>query len=138
MIESKEDIAHYQQRNSKGRFTKLNLVHVKHKSEIETYMNRKKNPLPPNLAVSMVAKDVRFQHEREKKHELSREDSLTGLNNRRFVFGDESKPNPSGELRRLFLEAKREGKPLSVLMMDIDLFKYVNDTYGHEAGDFVL
>lgn len=128
---------HYQQRNKKGHFKKLNPVHEKYKTRIEAYM-KGASPLPPDLAVRMVAKDLRFENERRKKHELSIEDSLTGLKNRRFVFGDESKPNPSGELRRLFLEAKREGKPLSVIMLDIDHFKNVNDKYGHDAGDLVL
>jgi len=128
----------YQRRNIEGKFKKLNRIHMNHKPEIEAYMNRAKDPLSPDLAVSMVARDVRFQHEREKKHELSTEDGLTGLDNRRLVFGNESKPNPSGELRRLFLETRREEKPLSVMMLDIDHFKKVNDVYGHDIGDFIL
>ena len=56
-------------------------------------------------------------------------DSLTGLYIRRYFlskFGD--------ELRR----SQRFGHTLSVIMCDIDLFKRVNDTYGHEVGDTVL
>lgn len=56
-------------------------------------------------------------------------DPLTGLHNRRFF--DESL---SGELAR----ARREVYPVSLLMIDIDHFKQVNDTYGHPAGDEVL
>jgi diguanylate cyclase (GGDEF)-like protein len=60
---------------------------------------------------------------------LATRDSLTGLY-RRTVFDE-----------RLALEASRsvrEGSPFSVLMLDIDNFKSINDTYGHPAGDEVL
>ncbi len=56
-------------------------------------------------------------------------DELTGVLNRRFG------------LRRLneeFERSKRHRMPLSVAMVDIDHFKKINDTYGHQAGDFVL
>jgi len=56
-------------------------------------------------------------------------DPLTGLFNRRFL--DETLPR---ELSR----AKREGYSLSLIMLDLDHFKQVNDTYGHSAGDEVL
>lgn len=56
-------------------------------------------------------------------------DPLTGLFNRRFL--DETLDH---ELAR----AKRDGYALSVAMIDVDRFKAVNDTYGHQAGDEVL
>lgn len=56
-------------------------------------------------------------------------DSLTNLFNRRFM-----EIALDRELRR----AVRHNKPLAVLMLDIDHFKQLNDTYGHEAGDVVL
>lgn len=56
-------------------------------------------------------------------------DPLTGLYNRRFL--DETLPR---ELSR----AKREGYSLALIMIDLDHFKQVNDTYGHAAGDEVL
>jgi diguanylate cyclase (GGDEF)-like protein len=56
-------------------------------------------------------------------------DALTGLCNRRHFM----------ELAAIFLErAKRAHTPCSVLIFDLDLFKNVNDTYGHLAGDEVL
>jgi diguanylate cyclase (GGDEF)-like protein len=60
---------------------------------------------------------------------LSREDPLTGLANRRSW--DES-------LEREFARAGRAGLPLSVLICDIDRFKFVNDRCGHAIGDRVL
>ncbi|MBY0501968.1 MAG: diguanylate cyclase [Alphaproteobacteria bacterium] len=56
-------------------------------------------------------------------------DPLTGLYNRRFL--DES-------LQREIYRANRYSHPISLLMLDIDHFKRINDTYGHNAGDEVL
>lgn len=56
-------------------------------------------------------------------------DPLTGLYNRRYL--EES-------LAREESRAKRSGKPLSMMMIDIDNFQRCNDTFGHEAGDAVL
>ncbi|MDQ5985914.1 MAG: hypothetical protein CSYNP_01631 [Syntrophus sp. SKADARSKE-3] len=56
-------------------------------------------------------------------------DPLTGLYNRRYL--DET-------LGREFARASREGIPLGIVMIDIDHFKQMNDTYGHQAGDLIL
>lgn len=56
-------------------------------------------------------------------------DVLTGLNNRRHFF-----ELAEQELAR----AKRHGTPLTALMLDLDRFKLVNDTHGHQVGDMVL
>jgi diguanylate cyclase (GGDEF)-like protein/PAS domain S-box-containing protein len=64
-----------------------------------------------------------------KLREQAIRDALTNLFNRRYL--DET-------LERELARAAREGYPLCILMMDIDHFKDVNDTYGHEAGDTVL
>jgi diguanylate cyclase (GGDEF)-like protein len=59
----------------------------------------------------------------------ARTDSLTGLWNR-MHFGE--------QLTRTLAEADRYDHPVSLVLMDIDHFKKVNDTWGHEAGDAVL
>jgi len=61
--------------------------------------------------------------------EVSSRDALTGLYNRWFVID-----KIDSEMNR----ALRHGSPMSVLMLDIDHFKRVNDTWGHGAGDQVL
>ena len=60
---------------------------------------------------------------------LAIQDDLTGLPNRRFAILC---------LNQLWLEAQRYGRPLSLLMLDADNFKLVNDTYGHATGDTLL
>ena len=57
------------------------------------------------------------------------EDPLTGLFNRRYVLT---------RLAGLISGARRHGRPLSVAMIDIDHFKRLNDSYGHDAGDAAL
>lgn len=66
------------------------------------------------------------------QHQLQEQairDALTGLFNRRYL--DEM-------LEVELLKAKREGYPLGLVLLDIDHFKKLNDTYGHQAGDVVL
>ena len=64
-----------------------------------------------------------------KLHELATIDELTGTNNRRQFMHLSQK-----ELMR----AKRYEKPCSIILLDLDHFKAVNDTYGHSVGDQVL
>ncbi|MGE5469129.1 MAG: diguanylate cyclase [Ignavibacteria bacterium] len=64
-----------------------------------------------------------------KLEEMATRDSLTGLYNRRSL--DET-------LDREIARAKREGHSLALVMIDVDHFKRLNDTYGHQAGDQVL
>lgn len=62
-------------------------------------------------------------------HHLSMRDPLTGLHNRRYL--DETMPR---ELAR----SKRAGQHVGVIAVDIDHFKRLNDSYGHDMGDVVL
>ena len=56
-------------------------------------------------------------------------DFLTGLYNRRFMLA---------KIEQYILQAEEQGSSFAVVLADIDYFKKVNDTYGHDAGDAVL
>jgi diguanylate cyclase (GGDEF)-like protein len=69
------------------------------------------------------------QHHSMILRDLAMIDALTGLYNRRFAE------------QRLVAEvarSARKGHPLTVVLLDLDEFKHINDTYGHAAGDLVL
>jgi diguanylate cyclase (GGDEF)-like protein len=72
-----------------------------------------------------MAKDRTDEHNRA----LALMDELTGLYNRRHT---------QQTLVRQLAQARRAQRPLAVLMLDVDHFKRVNDTYGHPTGDQVL
>lgn len=79
---------------------------------------------------SGVARDITIRkHTEDELYFMANNDALTKLSNRRSFME---------MANREFESASRYGKPLSVLMLDIDKFKLVNDTYGHHAGDVVL
>ena len=61
--------------------------------------------------------------------EMAITDALTGLHNRRYM---------ETHLGALTEQAAQRGKPLALLIMDIDFFKSINDGHGHDAGDDVL
>jgi diguanylate cyclase (GGDEF)-like protein/PAS domain S-box-containing protein len=78
------------------------------------------------LLMFEVAERKRFE---EKLREISETDHLTNIYNRRKLF----------EIMGFEIEkSRRYARPLSLIMMDIDHFKNINDTYGHNIGDGVL
>lgn len=80
-------------------------------------------------AVAVLTFRARVESLLEALRAQAREDALTGLPNRR-AFDD--------ALAGMSALASRTGEPLSLLSVDVDLFKGVNDTRGHAAGDEVL
>jgi two-component system cell cycle response regulator len=93
-------------------------------------------PVDPNELLARVRTQIKRKrftdHLRtrlEETVEMAILDPLTSLHNRRYM---------STHLKTLFEEAAQRGKPLSVLELDIDHFKAINDTFGHDAGDAVL
>src|SRR6476660_3078216 len=65
----------------------------------------------------------------ERLRHMSQTDALTGLDNRRHL---------NERIEEMFAHAMRLKEPFAVVMCDLDKFKSVNDTYGHQAGDEVL
>lgn len=83
-------------------------------------------PVPEDNKLDVIKKiNFMYSHSRY----LSLTDALTGLYNRRHL---------DTMLEREFLRAKRYGSDLSVVIIDIDFFKKVNDTHGHICGDYIL
>jgi diguanylate cyclase (GGDEF)-like protein len=70
-----------------------------------------------------------LQNSRTALDHLAQHDPMTGLANRRCLFE---------RLERAIANARRSGKPLAVLFVDLDHFKQINDRYGHGLGDQVL
>lgn len=70
-----------------------------------------------------------LQEKNKQLQELANRDGLTGLYNHRYF---------QEHLTKDYARAVRYGEPLSIVIFDIDHFKKLNDTYGHQAGDSVL
>ncbi|MFC5755776.1 PleD family two-component system response regulator [Rhizobium sp. GCM10022189] len=93
-------------------------------------------PVDPNELVARSLTQIRRKRYNDRLRasvkqtiELAVTDPLTGLNNRRYL---------DSHLNVLFNRSMARGRPLSVLITDIDRFKQVNDTYGHDGGDQIL
>lgn len=93
-------------------------------------------PIDRNELLARVRTQIKRQRYQERLRDnyerslvMALTDSLTGLYNRRYV---------TAHLGGMIERHKQTGKPLALLMFDIDFFKKVNDTYGHAAGDEVL
>jgi len=81
------------------------------------------------LLGALAASSLEMVWEIEEVSRRARTDALTGLPNRR-AFNE--------QLETLLAQADRFGHAVSLIMVDLDHFKTVNDTWGHEAGDIVL
>lgn len=82
-----------------------------------------------NVYVREMAPVLEAKRLTETLRESSLRDAMTGLNNRRFL---------EEYVDTLIASARRRKIQLAVLLLDLDYFKVVNDTYGHDAGDVVL
>ncbi len=100
-----------------GRIIKLQIQSEQDKKEIERHLK------------TLGRQKRELQKMYEQVQRLALEDQLTQLPNRRAGLA---------RLDEVWAESRRNGTPMLVMIMDIDKFKNVNDTYGHDAGDVVL
>ncbi|MBS0273097.1 MAG: PleD family two-component system response regulator [Proteobacteria bacterium] len=100
---------------------------------VNDYLTRPvdKNELTARVRTQLRKKRYqdRLRHNVQLSLEMAITDQLTGLHNRRYM---------ARHLDSLIGNAQKSNKPLAFLIMDIDHFKSVNDTHGHDIGDEVL
>jgi diguanylate cyclase (GGDEF)-like protein len=96
--------------------------------QVQSSQIKAANGIPAGYAVVLFDISARKRAE-DQLAALARTDSLTGITNRRYFF----------ELAEAeFARAQRYQRPLAIVMFDIDHFKRINDTYGHQVGDEVI
>jgi diguanylate cyclase (GGDEF)-like protein len=103
-------------------------TYIRQLHEVKSAVDRQKSTLEEANA-ALHSQIDKIHDLQEKLREQANRDSLTGLFNRRYL---------EGTLERELARGRREAAPLTMLLLDIDHFKLVNDTYGHQAGDEVL
>ncbi|MEZ6070347.1 MAG: diguanylate cyclase [Pirellulales bacterium] len=86
-------------------------------------------PIDRDALLARLHAGQRTSRRERQLREMSERDSLTGVLNRRTFFG---------HFAREWARSQRHGSPLSVVLLDVDFFKKLNDTYGHSTGDVVL
>jgi diguanylate cyclase (GGDEF)-like protein len=86
-------------------------------------------PIRPVIVAARVKTHITLKQQRDKLQAMATHDQLTGLYNRHYLMQSASQK---------IARAIRHHYPLSLVMMDIDHFKNINDQYGHPAGDVVL
>jgi diguanylate cyclase (GGDEF)-like protein/PAS domain S-box-containing protein len=93
------------------------------------FINRLAEPGQPMIIVGIAEDITDKKHIETELQRLATTDGLTQSSNRRHFFDC---------AHREFEQARKQGEPLSFLLLDIDDFKVINDTYGHQVGDSVL
>lgn len=104
----------------------MGMLHIEYPPELKCDRNAEELALIVAEHLSLSLSNLKL---RETLHAQSVRDPLTGLFNRRYM---------EETLDREIHSAIRTNLPIGMVMLDIDHFKNLNDTYGHEAGDMVL
>ena len=123
-------------RSARARYIALQVAHELQEAQRErdlavdshrTAEHDRRRLVELNAALQAQAAETEMLHAKVREQALR--DPLTGLHNRRYLF----------EIAPGLLElARRQGSQVCVVLMDLDHFKLLNDTYGHHAGDLVL
>lgn len=104
----------------------LGVLHLMQPENVKMTESKQRMAITLSEHIAMALSNLRL-HETLRSQSIR--DPLTGLFNRRFM-----EESLELELRR----AARNQRPLGMIMIDLDHFKYFNDTFGHEAGDLLL
>ncbi len=86
-------------------------------------------PVRPAILKARIITHIQLKKQRDALVNMALKDQLTSLYNRHYLLETAS---------QRVAKANRNKTPISIMMMDIDHFKKINDTYGHAAGDSVL
>jgi diguanylate cyclase len=121
-------LSHWSTRLNEDR-TLENLLQAVSTLSVETARASERNRALEQQLSAATARVARLKDGMEDLRRAASTDILTGLVNRRIF---------ATRLRRVLTEAKADGSAVCVLMLDVDHFKRINDTYGHPAGDLVL
>ena len=118
---------------SDPRWNRLPIIFLSGHTDIETIQSSfdagADDFLGKPIVVTELLNRIRIRLEQRKLWSMSEIDELTGVSLRRKALQD---------LTRLFHLAKRQQQTLSLAILDLDLFKRINDDYGHDTGDRVL
>ena len=117
-----------------GEVQKPVIMSVKHKNGSNRYLEVTSYQLYDEhnnvLEIQGVSRDITDGYEAEQKlHYISTHDTLTGISNRYSLYN---------KLDFIIADSKRNKKTFALLYIDLDGFKSVNDTFGHEMGDLLL
>jgi diguanylate cyclase (GGDEF)-like protein len=104
----------------------LGVLHLMQPDDVKMTDTKQRMAVTMSEHIAMALSNLRL-HETLRSQSIR--DPLTGLFNRRFM-----EESLELEIRR----ASRNQRPLGMIMIDLDHFKYFNDTFGHEAGDLLL
>ncbi len=118
-------------RDARGLMSEVrgSVLNITRRREAELALDQTRQAQMRQLEEAVATRTASLTAANEALQQLSHTDALTQLHNRLST---------NERLRQEFLRMKRHGQPYAVLFIDIDHFKRVNDTYGHETGDEVL